>query len=140
MHRIAAWIFIVFAGAGIAGSAVAADGAPQAQSPATALQKPGPAPVSPRFNDIMTAVLYSDQATVAQLADLGRWVDKPDSNGFTPLMIAVFLRDEGMVRLLLERGADPNLQAPGGDAALEMAQASGEGGIERLLRNAGARP
>jgi len=108
--------------------------------PATAsLQKVGPAVVTPRFNDVMTAVLYSDQVTVAQLLDLGRWVDKPDSNGLTPLMVAVHLRDEGMVKLLLDHGADPNALAPGGEDALKIAQANGEGGIERLLRNAGAK-
>jgi ankyrin repeat protein len=110
-----------------------------AAAPASPLQKPGPAPVSPKFNDVMTAVIYADAGTVTQLLDLGRWVDKPDSNGLTPLMVAVHLRDEGMVRLLLERGADPNAQAPGGEAALGMAQANGEGGIEGLLRRAGAR-
>jgi ankyrin repeat protein len=87
----------------------------------------------------MTAVIYADPGAVAQLLDLGRWVDKADSNGLTPLMAAVHLRDEGMVRLLLERGADPNVQAPGGEVALDMAQANGEGGIEQLLRRAGAR-
>jgi len=118
--------------------AAAADTASSPQS-ASSLRQVGPAVITPRFNDVMTAVLYSDQVTVAQLLDLGRWVDKPDSNGLTPLMVAVHLRDEGMVKLLLEHGANPNLQAPGGDAALEMAQANGEGGIERLLRNAGAK-
>ena len=140
MTRFARSALVVLLGAGISGVASAADTktAPAAAQ-AASLQRPGPAPVAPRFNDIMTAVLYADQVTVAQLIDLGRWVDKPDSNGLTPLMIAVHLRDEGMVRLLLERGADPNLQAPGGEVALEMAQANGEGGIERLLRSAGAR-
>lgn len=139
MKRIALSAITLLLGAAMAGSALAADAKPAAQASTASLQRPGPAPVAPRFNDIMTAVLYADQATVAQLLDLGRWVDKPDSNGLTPLMVAVHLRDEGMVRLLLERGADPNVQAPGGDVALEMAQASGEGGIERLLRDAGAR-
>jgi hypothetical protein len=87
----------------------------------------------------MTAVIYADAGTATQLLDLGRWVDRPDSNGLTPLMVAVLLRDEGMVRLLLERGADPKAQAPGGEDALEIAQANGEGGIEALLRRAGAR-
>ncbi|HEX5091983.1 MAG TPA: ankyrin repeat domain-containing protein [Burkholderiales bacterium] len=117
--------------------AAAADAS--ASSQASSLRQVGPAVVTPRFNDVMTAVIYSDQVTVAQLLGLGRWVDKPDSNGLTPLMVAVHLRDEGMVKLLLEHGANPNAQAPGGEDALQMAQANGEGGIERMLRNAGAR-
>jgi ankyrin repeat protein len=84
-------------------------------------------------------VIYSDPVTVAQLLDIGRWVDKPDANGFTPLMVALYLRDEDMVRMLLERGDDPGLQAAGGDVGRRMAQANGEGGIEALLRRAGAR-
>jgi ankyrin repeat protein len=87
----------------------------------------------------MTAVLDGDLAGVQQLLDLGRWTDKPDSNGLTPLMIATLNRDILMVRLLLERGADPNLQAPGGDTALDMALELGEGEIERVLQDRGAR-
>jgi ankyrin repeat protein len=120
-------------------AAAAAQPAPASQAPLAAARRAEPALITPRFNDVMTAVIYSDPVTVAQLLDIGRWVDKPDSNGFTPLMVAVYLRDEDMVRLLLERGADPGLQAPGGDVALQMAQANGEGGIEALLRRAGAR-
>ena len=99
----------------------------------------GPPPIVLKYNDVMTAVLYSDREAVAQLLDVGRWVDKPDSNGLTPLMAAVLGRDPDMVRLLLERGADPNLQAPGGEVALEMARANGDGASESLLLKAGAR-
>jgi ankyrin repeat protein len=87
----------------------------------------------------MTAVLYGDRAAVAQLLDLGRWVDKPDSNGLTPLMAAVLSRDADMVELLLRRGADPNLQAPGGDVALQLSRANGDGASESLLLKSGAR-
>lgn len=98
-----------------------------------------PPPITPRYNDVMTAVLYGDREAVSELLDLGRWVDKPDSNGLTPLMAAVLARDAGMVQLLLERGADPNLQAPGGEVALEMARDNGDGASESLLLKAGAK-
>lgn len=111
---------------------------PVAALPAVAPLR-GPPPINPKYNDVMTAVLYSDRDAVSQLLDLGRWADKPDSNGLTPLMAAVLARDADMVRLLLERGADPNLQAPGGDVALEMARDNGDGASESLLLKAGAR-
>lgn len=95
-----------------------------------------PPPVTPRFNDVMTAVLYRDREAVEQLLDLGRWVDKPDSNGLTPLMVAVMMGEAEMAALLLERGADPQLQAPGGDIALDIARANGHGAIEQLLLDA----
>lgn len=100
---------------------------------------PTPPPVSPRFNDVMTAVLYRDRETVAQLLDLGRWADKRDSNGMTPLMIAAFNGDSAMARLLLERGADPRLLAPGGLTALEFARESGDAATIQLLQPGGAR-
>lgn len=118
---------------------LAAAGAMAQESKPAALIPPGPPAVTPKYNDVMTAVLDGDLAGVQQLLDLGRWVDKPDSNGMTPLMIAVLNRDILVVRLLLERGADPNLQAPGGDTALDMARALGEGQIERELLDRGAR-
>jgi Ankyrin repeats (3 copies) len=126
----------------LAGTAWAqAPAAVEAKPPpqAVALQKLDPPAVSPRFNDLMTAVIYGDRETVAQLVGLGRWVDRPDSNRLTPLMVAVHLRDYAMVRLLLESGADASLQAPGGEQALDMARASGEGAIEKLLLDAGRR-
>jgi len=104
--------------------------------PSSALTSP---PVSPRFNDVMTAVLYRDRETVSQLLDLGRWADKRDSNGLTPLMIAALSGDAAMARLLLERGADPGLQAPGGATALQFAQQSGDAVTMQLLQPSGAR-
>lgn len=102
---------------------------------------PAPAapPVSPRFNDVMTAVLYSDRETVSLLLDLGRWADKRDSNGLTPLMVAAMNGDSAMARLLLERGADPRLQAPGGVTALDFARQSGDAATTQLLQRSGAR-
>ena len=113
--------------------------APTAVVPPAVAPLRGPPPINPKYNDVMTAVLYSDREAVSVLLDLGRWVDKPDSNGLTPLMAAVLLRNAGMVQLLLERGADPNLQAPGGEVALEMARDNGDGASESLLLKAGAK-
>jgi len=95
---------------------------------------PQPSALSPKFNDVMTAVLYRDPAAVTQLIDLGRWADKRDSNGLTPLMVATMIGDAGMVGLLLERGADPRLQAPGGATALEFARESNDAATEQLLQ------
>lgn len=110
---------------------------PQQQS--RPVSAPPPALASPRFNDVMTAVLYRDRETVAQLLDLGRWADKRDSNGLTPLMVAAFNGDSTMARLLLERGADPRLQAPGGLTALQFARESGDAATMQLLQPSGAR-
>jgi uncharacterized RDD family membrane protein YckC len=104
------------------------------------LSPPGAAPaVSPRFNDVMTAVLYRDRETVSLLLDLGRWIDRRDSNGMTPLMIAAFSGDAATARLLLERGADPGLQAPGGATALEFARQRGDAATTQLLQRSEAR-
>jgi len=101
--------------------------------------EPSPPAGSPRFNDVMTAVIYGDRDAVAQLLDFGRWADKRDSNGLTPLMVAAFNGDSAMVRLLLERGADPRLPAPGGVTALEFARQSGDAATTQLLQPGGAR-
>jgi ankyrin repeat protein len=110
--------------------------APRAQAePPVPLVRPAIAlPPGPRFNDIMTAVLYSDPATVAQLLSLGRWPDKRDSNGLTPLMVAAANGDAAIVQLLLERGADPDLQAPGGATALDFAMERGDAPTMQLLQ------
>jgi uncharacterized RDD family membrane protein YckC len=110
--------------------------APQMQAePLVPLVRPAAAlPPGPRFNDVMTAVLYSDPATVAQLLSLGRWPDKRDSNGLTPLMVAAANGDTAIAQLLLERGADPDLQAPGGATALDFALERGEARTTQLLQ------
>jgi len=100
---------------------------------------PQPSALSPKFNDIMTAVLYRDPAAVTQLLDLGRWPDKRDSNRLTPLMVAAMNGDAGMARLLLGRGADPDLQAPGGLTALDFALKSGNAATAQLLQGRSAR-
>ncbi len=107
------------------------------------LSGPGSAPPtppgSPRFNDVMTAVVYGDHEALSQLLDLGRWADKRDSNGLTPLMVAAMFGDSAMARLLLDRGADPSLQAPGGATALEFARQSGDAATTQLLQRIGGR-
>jgi uncharacterized RDD family membrane protein YckC len=112
---------------------------PPPPAPMVAPPPPATPAVSPRFNDVMTAVLYGDRDTVSQLLDLGRWADKRDSNGLTPLMVAAMNGDLGMTRLLLDRGADPGLQAPGGATALEFARQSNDAATMQLLQRAGAR-
>ena len=66
----------------------------------------------PKFNDLMTAVLYRDAAGVAELLKLGKWPDKPDSRGVTPLMTAVELGDARTAEALLRGGANPMLAIP----------------------------
>lgn len=111
--------------------------APRAQAePAVPLARMAiPAQLGPRFNDVMTAVLYRDRATVSELVALGRWVDKRDSNGLTPLMVAASVGDAEMVRLLLQSGADPRLQAPGGATALDFALEGGDAPTRQLLES-----
>lgn len=135
--RMAAGVLLALGLAATGPAGAQAPGAtPKPASVVEQLRALAPPPVMPRFNDVMTAVLYRDRAAVAQLLDLGRWVDKPDSNGLTPLMVAVLMGEAEMAALLLQRGADPQLQAPGGDIALDMARANGHGAIEQLLLDA----
>lgn len=91
--------------------------------------------VSPRFNDIMSAVIFRDTATVAQLLDLGWWADRPDSNGVTPLMAAAWLGDEEATRLLLKGGADPNQSSAKG-TVLDYAMRGGNSAVMELLLKA----
>jgi len=77
--------------------------------PVAVARPPRPEPPSmpgPRYNDVMTAVLYKDTDGVAELLALGRWVDKPDTKGKTPLMVAVANDDVIIAEQLLKAGAD----------------------------------
>jgi len=131
------------------------DGEPRARTPRRRVARPAalpaPAPavasapaaepsvITPKYNDVMTAVMYGDEDAVTQLLDLGWWVDKPSSIGLTPLMAAVMNRNAGMVQVLLGRGADPNAQAPGGVTALRLARDRNDAVTATLLEQRGAR-
>jgi hypothetical protein len=93
--------------------------------------------VTPKYNDVMTAVIRQDQAAVTQLLDLGWWVDKPDSRGSSPLLEAVSLGDAAMAELLLKRGANPNAVAQD-YSPLRMARHNRDAAMEALLRSYGA--
>jgi uncharacterized RDD family membrane protein YckC len=66
----------------------------------------------PRYNDIMTAVMYRDAEGVNELLRLGKWPDKPDSRGTTPLMVAAGLGDVRTAEALLRGGANARLAVP----------------------------
>jgi ankyrin repeat protein len=88
---------------------------------------------TPKYNDLLTAVLRSDKDAVRQLLDMGRWVDKPGSSGLTPLLAAVMNEDAQMVKLLLDHGAEPNAQA------LKLARKNKDAATVLLLEQRGAR-
>ena len=114
-------------------------GSRTAPAPAPMIPPPDRPPTpGPKFNDVMTAVLSSDPVAVTELLDMGRWVDKRDSNGLTPLMAAVQLRDAKVAQLLIRRGADVNARAGGGATPLAFARENGDAAMVELLQRSGA--
>jgi uncharacterized RDD family membrane protein YckC len=79
-----------------------------------------------RHNDLMSAVLAGDLQSVNELLRLGKWADKPDSQGVTPLMVAVEHGDTGIAAALLDAGANPR-------PANQLAQKRGDGEMMVLL-------
>jgi ankyrin repeat protein len=75
--------------------------------PVAAQQQALPQLIAPKFNDVMTAVVYGDLGAVNELLALGRWPDKPDSQGRTPLMVARELGHAHIAEALLRAGANP---------------------------------
>jgi uncharacterized RDD family membrane protein YckC len=104
-------------------------------APASTAAAPPPPP-NPKFNDVMSAVLSRDLAGVNELIALGRWADKPDSEGRTPLMVAARLGERPIAEALLKAGANPNRSAPGGATSLTAAR---DPAMVDLLRRSGAR-
>jgi hypothetical protein len=100
---------------------------------------PGPVTPAPRFNDLMTAVIYGDPKTVAQLLALGKWPDKPDSRGVTSLMVAAMLGDAASAEALLKAGASPNRPGPGGDTATSIARERQNAAMVSLLERFGGK-
>ena len=86
----------------------------------------------PKYNDLMTAVLYRDADGLVELLKMGKWVEKPDSRGLTPLMVAVELGDGRSAEALLRAGADPH-------RAMPVAEERRDGQMMQLLKRYYAR-
>ncbi len=99
--------------------------------------RPTPTMPSPRYNDVMTPVVFGDAAGVREALAFGRFVDQRDSNGFTPLIVAAMRRDLAAARLLLDGGANPRLVGGTGQSAMSVARANGDAGMVALLRRYG---
>lgn len=99
----------------------------------------GPVIPAPRFNDLMTAVIYGDPKTVEQLLKLGKWPDKPDSRGVTSLMVAAMFGDAASAEALLKAGANPNRPGPGGDTATSIARERQNAAMVSLLERFGGK-
>jgi hypothetical protein len=108
---------------------------PSTGAAAAAPPRPGR---TPRYNDVMTAVMLRDRAGASEAIDFGSWVDRPSASGMTALMAAAMNGDAAMTELLLQHGADPNRSAAGG-SVLDYALKSGDGKVVDLLKRAGAR-
>jgi hypothetical protein len=131
----------------LAPASASADGKPTPPKRRAAKRKPAAptaepvaaAPVkTPRYNDVMSAVMNRDRAGAAEAIDAGFWVDRADSSGATPLMAAAMMGDAGMTELLLKHGANPNYSGPGG-SVMSYAMKSGDGKVLETLKRAGAR-
>jgi hypothetical protein len=75
--------------------------------PAVAQNQALPRVIAPKYNDVMTPVVFRDLAGLSEVLTLGKWPDKPDSLGRTPLMVALEIGRPDMAELLLKAGAEP---------------------------------
>ncbi|HZO04286.1 MAG TPA: hypothetical protein VFB93_24130 [Burkholderiales bacterium] len=76
-------------------------------APAAAQQYADPRPLPPKYNDVMSAVVFRDLEGLQEVLALGKWPDKPDSLGRTPLLVALELGRKDIAEALLRAGADP---------------------------------
>ncbi len=112
--------------------------APPAEAPG--YQRPaGIRQLYSRHNDIVTAVVMRDAASVKELLADGKNPNTRQSDGFTPLMIAVTNGDATIAQMLLAGRADPNLRTPDGQTALSLARKGNAAGMVQLLERGGAR-
>lgn len=112
---------------------------PTAQEPSRMVAARQTAAPSPRYNDLSTAVIYGDSATVHELLRYGKWADKPDSRGVTPLMLAAERGDGESAEALLKAGADPNRPGPGGATPTSIARERKDAALVGLLQRYGGR-
>jgi uncharacterized RDD family membrane protein YckC len=112
---------------------------PVRAAPAPPPPPPAPSIPGPKFNDLMTAVLYRDAGAVKELLAYGKWPDRPDSRGVTPLMAAVAIGERAIAEALLEAGASPARPGPGGETALSIARERNDTTILKLLQDRAAR-
>jgi hypothetical protein len=78
-----------------------------AAAPAIAQNYALPRVLVPKYNDVMTPVVFRDLAGLQEVLALGKWPDKPDSLGRTPLMVALEIGRTDIAEVLMKAGADP---------------------------------
>jgi ankyrin repeat protein len=120
-------------------AAAPSERAPVAEAPPPVKVIQGPVTPGPKFNDLVTAVLYQDPKSVEELLAFGKWPDKADSRGLTPLMLAVERGDAASTEALLKAGANPNRPGPGGETAASIARERNNAALLRLLQQHGGR-
>ena len=76
-------------------------------APVVAQQQAEPVIPPPKYNDVMTAVVFQDLEALEELLALGEWPDKADSQGRPPLLVALELGYQEIADALLRAGANP---------------------------------
>jgi len=76
-------------------------------APVVAQQQAEPVIPPPKYNDVMTAVVFQDLEALKELLALGEWPDRADSQGRPPLLVALELGYQEIADALLNAGANP---------------------------------